>query len=176
MFFELFFCECLIISMLYVGTIHESRAFKCKKMQLKKDYKIYLLDDNMFNVNIFQQHLFNLGYTDTTVFCDPESCMEQLVPPPTIIFYDCGVNFLKGLEVLKNIKKYNPGIYLVFICGTEDVEMIIKSLKYGAFDYFVKGENDVKNMEIVLTKIHRVKELLKRDGGTWASKLRSINL
>ena len=145
-------------------------------MQLKRDYKIYLLDDNMFNVNIFQQHLFNLGYTDTTVFCDPASCMEQLNPPPTIIFYDCGVNFLKGLEVLKSIKKYNPEIYLVFICGNEDVEMIIESLKYGAFDYFVKGENDVKNMEIVLTKIHRVKELLKKNRGTWINNLNSIYL
>jgi hypothetical protein len=46
-------------------------------MQLKKDYKIYLLDDDLFYMNIFQQHLINLGYTDITAFSDPAVCFDN---------------------------------------------------------------------------------------------------
>lgn len=133
-------------------------------MVFKKSLKIFLLDDDVFYMNIFQQHLANIGYHDISTFVDPFTCFDNLNPPPDIIFYDHGVDFLKGLEVLKMIKRYNPDIYLVFICGPDEVEAVVESLKFGAFDYFVKGDNDVKNIEMVLTKIHRVKELLKKNG------------
>lgn len=144
-------------------------------MQLKKDYKIYLLDDDMFYINIFQQRLLNLGYTDISAFSDPAACFENLNPPPDIIFYDHGVDFLKGLEVLKKIKRHNPDIYLIFICGPDDVETVIQSLRHGAFDYFVKGENDAKNIDSVLTKIHRVRELLQKNNMVRFRKFDSIN-
>lgn len=136
---------------------------KIKEMQLKGDYKIYLMDDDMFYMSIFQQHLVNLGYSDISIFSDPAAYFNNLETPPDIIFYNHGVDFLKGLEVLKKIKKHNPDIYMIFICGPDDVETVIQSLKYGAFDYFIKGENDVKNIETVLSKIYRVRELLQKN-------------
>ncbi len=143
-------------------------------MQLKNDYKIYLLDDDKFYMNIFQQHLVNFGYTDISTFSDPVACFENLNPPPDIIFYDNGVDFLKGLEVLKMIKRHNPDIYMIFICGPDDVETVIQSLKYGAFDYFVKGENDVKNIEMVLKKISRVRELLNKNNTDRLKRIRAL--
>jgi DNA-binding NtrC family response regulator len=144
-------------------------------MQLKKDFKIYLLDDDLFYMNIFQQHLVNLGYTDISAFSDPAACFEKLTPPPDIIFYDHGEDFLAGLEVLKVIKRRNPDIYMIFTCGPEDVDTVIQSLKYGAFDFFVKGENDVKNIEMVLTKIHRVRELLQKNNILRFKKFNSLD-
>jgi DNA-binding NtrC family response regulator len=132
-------------------------------MQLKTDFKIYLLGDDIFYLNIFQQHLVNLEYTDVTAFAEPIPSSNRLQPPPDIIFYDHGIDFLAGLEVLKTVKRRNPDIYMIFTCGPHDVETVIQSLKYGAFDYFVRGENDAKNIEGVLNKIHRVRELLKKN-------------
>jgi len=148
---------------------------KMESMQSQKDYKIYLLDDDMFYMHLFQQHLYNLGYVDVSTFNDPVSCLENLQSPPDIIFYNHGVDFLKGLEVLKLIKRRNPHIYMIFICWEDEVETVIQSLKYGAFDYFVKGENDVKNIEMVLTKIRRVKELLLRNNIVRFKKYNTTN-
>lgn len=143
-------------------------------MHLKKDYNIYLLDDDIFYVNIFQQHLVNLGYTHISAFSDPVACFDKMNPPPDIIFYNHGVDFLKGLEVLKMIKSLNPNIYMIFICGPDDVETVIQSLKYGAFDYFVRGNDDIKNIESVLTKIHRVTELLQKNNIVRFKKFESM--
>ena len=78
---------------------------KMKCMVFKKSLKIFLLDDDIFYMNIFQQHLANIGYHDISTFVDPLVCFDNLNPPPDIIFYDHGVDFLKGLEVLKMIKR-----------------------------------------------------------------------
>lgn len=131
-------------------------------MELKQLDKIYLLDDNMFYIHIFQQHLVNLGYSDIAIFNSPGECSNQLNPPPDIIFYVYGENFLEGLEVLKMIKRHTPDICMVFISGPDNAETVIQSLKYGAFDYFIKGDDDAKNIELVLKKIHRVRELLEQ--------------
>ena len=136
---------------------------KIEHMHSKKDFKIYLLDDDLFYINIFQQHLLNLGYKDIKSFINPMDCFDHLNPAPDIIFYDHGVDFLKGVDILKRIKRFNPDIYLIFICGADEVDTVIQSLKYGAFDYFVKGENDHKNIDTVLTKINRVRELLQQN-------------
>lgn len=149
---------------------------KINSMHSKRDFKIYLLDDDMFYINIFQQQLSNLGYTDTRSFSNPMDCFNHLNPAPDIIFYDHGVDFVKGLEVLKKIKRLNPDIYLIFICSAEEVETVIQSLKYGAFDYFVKGENDIKNIEMVLTKIHRVRELLQKNNAVRFKRFQTLYL
>jgi len=149
---------------------------KITQMHSKKDFKIYLLDDDIFYINIFQQHLSNLGYNNSQSFSDAMNCFDHLNPAPDIIFYDQGVDFVKGLEVLKRIKRLNPDIYLIFICSAEEVETVIQSLKYGAFDYFVKGENDSRNIEMVLTKIHRVRELLQKNNIVRFNKFQTMFL
>ncbi|MEO7766231.1 MAG: response regulator [Ferruginibacter sp.] len=132
-------------------------------MLFRKDYKIYLLGEDIFYMSIFQQQLQNLGYTDITHFHDVAECLESLNPAPDIIFYDDGIDYVKGLEVLKTIKRQNPDIFMIYICGHDDVDTVIQSLKYGVFDYFVKGDDDLKNIEMVLNKINRVMDLLQKN-------------
>lgn len=120
-----------------------------------------MLNDNIFYSNILQQHFINLGYTDVTPYANLAEYFDKLTPQPDIIFFDHGIDFLKGLEVLKAIKSSNADIYVIFMCGPDDIETVIQSFKYGAFDYFVKGENDAKNIETILTKIDRIQELLQ---------------
>ncbi len=148
--------------------------YKIENMQLEKKDKIFLLDDNLFYLSIFQQHLVNLGYMDISTFVDPVSCFDKLNPPPDIIFYNLGLDFYAGLEVLKMIKRQNPDIYMIFTCGPGEVETVIQSLKYGAFDYFVRGDDDEKNIATVLKKINRVKELLQKNNIVRYKKYNSI--
>ncbi len=131
-------------------------------MRLKKDLKIFVLDGDIFTLNIYQQHLINLGYTDISIFHNAADCIDNLDELPDIIFLDHNINFLNGVDVLKKIKKYNPHIYVIFIAGIEDVETVVSSLQHGAFDFIVRGANDVRTLDNVITKIQRIKELLNK--------------
>ena len=75
---------------------------------------------------------------------------------------------LNGLEVLRKIKRFNPNIYMVLLSGQDDMEVAVNALKYGAFDYIIKGKNDLAKIETVLAKIQTVMaELEQRPRRPW---------
>ncbi|MEO6231977.1 MAG: response regulator [Ferruginibacter sp.] len=130
-------------------------------MKAKQDYKIFVLDGDMFSLNIYEQHLINLGYSDISIFHDVIEFYDSLTLHPDIVFLDHGINFANGVDILKKIKNFNPDIYVVFIAEGDDVQLVISSLKHGAFDFIVRGENDVMTMESVIARILRVKKMFQ---------------
>lgn len=131
-------------------------------METNFNLNIFVVDDDVFCLNIYEQHLHNLGYNQITCFQNGTECLNNLTRQPDVIFLDHSMDILNGVEVLKKIKRFNPDIYVVFVSGQEDVETAVNSLKYGAFDYIVKGEREAERIKNVLDKIHEVSELLKK--------------
>jgi polysaccharide export outer membrane protein len=132
-------------------------------MRVRKDFKIFVLDGDLFSLNIYEQHLVNLGYTDISTFNNSVDCFDALSTQPDIIFLDHNINEAAGVDVLKKIKRFNPDIYVIFIAGLDDVEAVVRSLKHGAFDFIVRGDNDVKTLDNVIARVQRIKELLQRN-------------
>ena len=144
-------------------------------MELTTSLKIFVVDDDKLCLNIYEQHLLNLGYTDVETFDNGTSCLNNLIRQPEVIFLDHGMDILNGIEVLKKIKRFDPDIYVVFISGQEDIETAVNSLKYGAFDYIVKGAHEAKRIKQVLDKINEVRELLKKRDKGLLKKIFSIS-
>lgn len=128
--------------------------------------KIFIVDDDMMTSNIYGQHLENLGYNDVTIFYNGQDCLNALIEEPSIILLDHQMENMTGMEVLQKVKRFDPNIYVVFISGQEDMATAVEALKMGAFDYIIKGDNDIKSIEKVLIKIKNVNEMLnKKDPG-----------
>jgi DNA-binding NtrC family response regulator len=81
---------------------------------------------------------------------------------------------LTGFEVLKKIKRFNPNIYVVMVSGQENMKTAIDSLKYGAFDYVIKESTVCEKIALVIEKIIRVKEELKKSNPSIIQRLLSI--
>ena len=135
-------------------------------MIAKKHFKIFLLDGNMFSLNIYQQHLINLGYTDISIFHNEQDCLDYLLQDPDIIFIDHCINLTNGVDILIKIKRINPDIYVIFFASLEDTEAVVNILKHGAFDFIVRGDNDFKILDNVIMKVYRVKLLLEKNNIT----------
>lgn len=140
----------------------------------KKLLKIFLVDDDLFSLNMYQQHLLNLGYDDVVTFANGTDCLHALTQQPDIIFLDHTMDVLNGLEILKKIKRFNPDIYVVFLSGQENLETAVESLKFGAFDYIPKGEYDTKRIGKVIDRILEVKQLLQKNKRSFFNILLSI--
>ncbi|BAV06893.1 polysaccharide export outer membrane protein [Filimonas lacunae] len=132
-------------------------------METSNPVKIFLVDDDAFCLHVYQQHLTKLGYSNLSLFESGADCLHHLTENPDIIFLDHGMRELTGIDVLKKIKRFNPDIYVVFLSGQEHIETAVSALKYGAFDYIVKGELDLENMTKVLAKIAEVREMLRKN-------------
>lgn len=142
--------------------------------------KIFLIDDDPFYRLIYEKMLRRLGLSQITSFDDGQQAINHLTDHPEIIFLDHVMNNMDGLDVLLKIKRINPDIYVVFISSQESISVAVDALKYGAFDYIIKGQSDQEKIALVLDKIKQVRIKLhqkqngnNRKGGFW-SKLKLL--
>tara|TARA_R110002050_G_scaffold141251_1_gene266250 strand:+ start:354 stop:788 length:435 start_codon:yes stop_codon:yes gene_type:complete len=126
------------------------------------DLRIFVVDDEPFYLNFFQQYVVNLGYEDVSIFEDGNDCLMALNQNPDVIFLDFNMDSLNGYEVLKKIKRYDPNIYVVIISGQDKIEPAIEVLKHGAFDYIQKGDYEEIKIKEVLQRILEVRDLMVR--------------
>jgi polysaccharide export outer membrane protein len=122
-------------------------------MKQESSLKIFLVDDDMFSTELNKQQLRSLGYKDVTTFSDGQTCLNHLMEEPDVVFVDHTMEPIDGLTLLKKIKRFNQDMVVIFISGQEDLEVAISALKYGAFDYIIKGPNQGDRMASVLHKL-----------------------
>jgi polysaccharide export outer membrane protein len=122
---------------------------------MKKDslIKIFLVDDDHFSMELNKQHLQSLGYTDVSTFSDGQTCLNHLMEQPAVVFVDHMMEPMDGLTLLRKIKRFDQDILIVFISGQEDLEVAVSALKYGAFDYIIKGDDQSEKLAAVMHKV-----------------------
>jgi len=140
-------------------------------MEPTKNFKIFLVDDESYCLHLYKQYFNNLGYDDVTSFNNGPDCLNYLTRQPDVIFLDYGMDDISGIDVLKKIKRFNPDIFVVFLSGQENIDTAVNALKFGAFDYIVKGTGDMLKLTKVLNKINDVKELMRAESPTLINKL-----
>lgn len=118
-----------------------------------KDLKIFLVDDDVFCLNLYQQFLKKLGFENITCYNGGKDCLDNLSQKPSIIFLDYNMEDMNGIDVLQSIKSHDSNITVVFISGQESVEVAVDALKYGAFDYIVKSKITPDTLQTTINKI-----------------------
>ena len=141
---------------------------------MEKTAKIFLVDDDLYSLNIYQQTLTNLGYENVSLFLNGTICLNNLQQKPVVIFLDHNMDELNGFEVLKKIKRFDPNIYVVIVSSQENMQIAIDALKYGAFDYIIKGDNNMEKMAKVIERINLIEERFKKTNRNFIQKLLSI--
>lgn len=124
--------------------------------------KIFVVDDDEFCLSLYEQQIYSLGYTNVSTFKNGYDCIENLSHKPDIILLDHSMENFNGYEVLKKIKKINPDIYVVILSGQEDFSVMTDTLHLGAFEFIVKSNKDITNIQSVLEKIETAKNRLKK--------------
>jgi DNA-binding NtrC family response regulator len=136
--------------------------------------KIFVVDDDIFTSAIFKQHLQNLGYNDITCFSSGTLCLNHLQERPDIILLDHEMGDLTGFDVLIKIKRFDPNIYVVMVSGQEDMMTAIDSLKYGAFDYIIKGDDTTYKITKVMERIGEIHRLIEQKKNNPFNKLSNL--
>lgn len=131
-------------------------------MKTKEAISIFLVDDDIFCLELYREVLTNLGYTNTTLFEKSTDCLNQLTLQPQVIFLDYQMDNLNGIDILKKIKRFNPNIIVLFISGQQNIQVAVNSLKYGAFDYIVKKDFTEDKIKLAMDKVEQLLDLLQR--------------
>ena len=68
---------------------------------------------------------------------------------------------ITGLEVLKEIKRYNSGIYVIMVSGQIEIKTAVDALDHDAFGYIIKDNLVYDKMTLIINKIKLMKESVK---------------
>jgi len=127
-----------------------------------KKFKIFIVDDDLFCLNIYEQFMRTIGCNDITCFENGMDCIAHLDVKPDVIFLDHGMDGLSGLETLQEIKRINHHIYVIMLTGQDHAEISREAIKLGAFDYLVKGQQELEKIEAALKRIADIQVMLQR--------------
>jgi DNA-binding NtrC family response regulator len=122
-----------------------------KKMKKKLTY--FVVDDDAFCLNMYEQYLLKEGIKNVHVFNNGEDCINNLHENPDIILLDYHMRPENGIQILNRIKKEKPDTYVVMISATTNTSVAASSLHSGAFEFIQKDEHDLKNITQTIQRI-----------------------
>lgn len=138
------------------------------------DWKIFLVDDDAFNLQLTRHHTESIGYTDIQTFVNGTDCLNRLMEHPNVVLLDHRMDDITGFEVLKKIKRYDPNIHVVMLSAQESIETAIASMRHGAFDYIVKGKQAFDQLNYVIHRLRRLQDMLNNQRPSLWSRIVSF--
>jgi two-component system, NtrC family, nitrogen regulation response regulator NtrX len=133
--------------------------------------EILIIDDNPDIRNILNDLISDAGYK-TRVAANYNQALTEIdkkVPDVAIIDVKLDKGDNDGIELLTHIKKKNNEIPVIIISGHANIEMAVKSLKSGAFEFIQKPFDHERLMNFVNRAVENIK--LKRQNKELESKL-----
>ena len=102
-------------------------------------------------------------------FDNGEEMLQHMHLNPEIVVLDYHLSAHKpdaknGVEVLKVLKDRHPETQVIMLSGQDKIDVAVDSMKYGAYDYVVKGETAFSRTENILnnvSELHKVKTINK---------------
>lgn len=123
--------------------------------------QIFIVEDDLFYSTLLQEELRRNGVTKTTVFNDPVEFLENLSQKPKIVLLDHKLGEHNGIDILKKIKAFSPDIEVIFLSGQESMNIAVKALKFGAFDYVEKNSGAMARVTALIQRVFRIQNFIE---------------
>ena len=133
--------------------------------------EILIIDDNPDIRNILKDLISDAGY-ETRVAANYNQALNEIdkkLPDVAIIDVKLDKGDNDGIELLSHIKNKNKDIPVIIISGHANIEMAIKSLKSGAFEFLEKPFDEERLMNFVKRAVENFK--LKNENKALETKL-----
>jgi DNA-binding NtrC family response regulator len=114
--------------------------------------KVLVIDDENLICWSLKQRLDNKGYQVLIAETGEKGLQLFEQHYPDIVFIDHKLPGIQGLEVLQKINALNEESVLVFMTAYGTIEMAVKAIKLGAFEYINKPFS-FDEIEVVLDQI-----------------------
>ena len=121
--------------------------------------EILIIDDNADIRNILKDLISDEGY-ETRIAANYNQALNEIdkkLPDVAIIDVKLDKGDNDGIELLNHIKNKNKDIPVIIISGHANIEMAIKSLKSGAFEFLEKPFDEERLMNFVKRAVENFK-------------------
>lgn len=112
--------------------------------------KILIIDDDVAVTNYFKVFLMQTGLFDATVINDSREARPVLERTVfDVMLLDMDMPNVSGMDILKSIRGKGIETPVVILTGVSDVDLAVRAMKNGAFDYLIKPVDDDKLLEVL---------------------------
>ncbi len=131
---------------------------------------IFLVDDEPIQNEMLKDYLSERFLYSIKIYDNGEEALNNMGLNPEIIVLDYHLSAHKpdaknGVEILKAIKERNPEVHVIMLSGQDKLEVAVDSMKYGAYDYVVKGETAFSRIENVINNIGELHKMRAINNG-----------
>jgi len=111
---------------------------------------LLIVDDDVAVTNYFKVFIAQTGRFESTVVNDSRRVMDLLKNNNfDVILLDMDMPNVSGMDILNAMKKNNIDIPVIVLTGVNDIDLAVKSMKLGVFDYLIKPVDEDKLLEII---------------------------
>lgn len=111
---------------------------------------VLIVDDDVAVTNYFRVSLAQTEEFEPTIINDACAVAGRLANEVfDVILLDMDMPEVSGLEILKRVRERGLRTPVVVLTGVGDVDMAVKAMKLGAFDYLTKPVDDEYLLEVL---------------------------
>jgi len=112
--------------------------------------KILIVDDDTAVTNYLMVFLVQSGIFEPAVINDSQEVEEKLASGSfDVILLDMDMPIVSGMDILQKMRGKGDETPVVVLTGVSDVNLAVKSMKLGAFDYLTKPVDEDKLLEVL---------------------------
>lgn len=113
-----------------------------------KSLHFLIVDDEPEITSLFKDYLNELGYK-VHIAISAEAAQkiffEQSID---LVLLDINMPRVSGLKLLESFKRHNPDVIIIMVSAIQDIDMVVKCIHMGAYDYLVKPIFDLTQLQI----------------------------
>ncbi len=113
---------------------------------------LLIIDDEEEILHSFARVLDSLGHTCVTCRSAEDALVRYMKGGFDVVITDYKMPEKSGLELLVQLKKINPNVFVIVLTGFGSLEVALDALGKGAYYYMTKPL-DFDELEIVLQRI-----------------------
>lgn len=138
---------------------YSKRNAVTKTKTVSKDILLFIVDDDPLYTKALEHSIINkMTSVKIKTFQTGEACLQQMKLRPDIVildyYLDSKVSYAwNGLTILKQIKKLYPKTKVIMLSVQDSLEVAVKCIENGSFDYIPKSESAFVRINNVLMNI-----------------------
>jgi|GEM_PF-355411 len=148
---------------------HSKKKTTGKSKSSIKEIIVFIVDDDALYVKALENSISaKLPFLKIKTFLTGEACLQQMKLKPDIVildyFLDSKVPYAwNGLTILKQIKKLSPKTKVIMLSAQDSLDIAVKCIDNGSYDYISKSESAFVKINNVLTNI--IEDIKANDRG-----------
>lgn len=115
-------------------------------MQNYRHPLIFVVEDNPVYNDLITGVLKARQFKNIRSFSNTDECFKNITQNPDIIVLNYAYSGFTGLDLMKKVHETRPDVIFIFLSGQNNVEVAVKIMRHGAFDYIVKNDKAPDNL------------------------------